>query len=61
MKLSLPRLSFGSRRSVVGLDVGSSQIKAVELSMKGRSGGFELSHLGVADVRLNLRARQIDG
>ena len=50
MKLSLPRLSFGSRRSVVGLDVGSSSIKAVELSMKGRSGGFELSHLGVADV-----------
>ena len=49
MKLSLPRLRFNSR-SVVGLDVGSSAIKAVELTMKGRSGGFELSHLGVADV-----------
>ena len=49
MKLSLPRLRFNSR-SVVGLDVGSSAIKAVELTMKGRSGGFELSHLGVASV-----------
>ena len=49
MKLSLPRLRFNSR-SVVGLDVGSSAIKAVELTMKGRSGGFELSHLGVANV-----------
>jgi type IV pilus assembly protein PilM len=49
VKLSLPRLRFNSR-SVVGLDVGSSAIKAVELTMKGRSGGFELSHLGVANV-----------
>ncbi len=47
MKFSLPR--FNSR-SIVGLDVGSSTIKAVELTMKGRSGGFELSHLGVANV-----------
>jgi type IV pilus assembly protein PilM len=47
VKISLPR--FNSR-SVVGLDVGSSTIKAVELSMKGRSGGFELTHLGVAAV-----------
>jgi type IV pilus assembly protein PilM len=35
---------------MVGLDVGSSMIKAVELSPKGRSGGFELTHLGVASV-----------
>jgi type IV pilus assembly protein PilM len=47
VKFSLPR--FNSR-SAVGLDVGSSVIKAVELSKKGRSGGFELSHLGVANV-----------
>jgi type IV pilus assembly protein PilM len=47
VKFSLPR--FNSR-SAVGLDVGSSSIKAVELSVKGRSGGFELSHLGVASV-----------
>jgi type IV pilus assembly protein PilM len=47
VKFSLPR--FNSR-SVVGLDVGSSMIKAVELSPKGRSGGFELTHLGVASV-----------
>ncbi len=49
MKFSLPRFSFSSR-SVVGLDVGSSSIKAVELAKKGRSGGFELTHLGVANV-----------
>ena len=47
MKLSLPR--FNSR-SIVGLDVGSSSIKAVELIAKGRSGSFELSHLGLAPV-----------
>jgi type IV pilus assembly protein PilM len=48
MKLSLPRLGFGSQ-SVVGLDIGSSSVKLVELSKKGR-GGFELSHLGIAPV-----------
>jgi type IV pilus assembly protein PilM len=47
VKFSLPRFTS---RSAVGLDVGSSTIKAVELSRKGRSGGFELSHLGVATV-----------
>src|SRR5437016_13441987 len=35
---------FGSK-SIVGLDIGSSSIKAVELK-KGR-GGIEVSHLGV--------------
>jgi type IV pilus assembly protein PilM len=45
VKFSLP--SFQSK-SVVGLDVGSSTVKAVELSLKGRGRGFELSHLGVA-------------
>ncbi len=36
---------FGGSKSIVGLDIGSSCIKAVELK-KGR-GGIELSHLGV--------------
>jgi len=35
---------FGSK-SIVGLDVGSSSIKAVELK-KGR-GGIEVAHLGL--------------
>src|SRR5262247_3730785 len=48
MKLALPRLGFGSQ-SIFGLDIGSSSVKLVELSRKGR-GGFELSHLGVAPV-----------
>jgi type IV pilus assembly protein PilM len=39
--------SFGSR-SMVGLDIGSSSVKAVELSAKGRGRGFELTHVGVA-------------
>jgi len=47
MRLSLPR--FGSR-GLFGLDIGSSSVKVVELSPKGRSGGFELTHLGIAPV-----------
>jgi type IV pilus assembly protein PilM len=47
VKLSLPR--FGSS-SLVGLDIGSSAVKAVELTMKGRSGDFELTHLGIAPL-----------
>jgi type IV pilus assembly protein PilM len=47
VKLSLP--SFGSK-SVVGLDIGSHSVKVVELSRKGRSQEFELSHLGVAPL-----------
>jgi Tfp pilus assembly PilM family ATPase len=37
MKFSLP--SFG-RPTVVGLDIGSSCVKAVEINMKGRDKGF---------------------
>ena len=47
MKLSLP--SFGSK-SIVGLDVGSSSIKAVELSTRGSGRDFDLTHLGVAQL-----------
>ena len=47
MRFALP--SFGSR-SVVGLDIGSSSVKAVELSRRGRSKEFELTHLGVAPM-----------
>jgi type IV pilus assembly protein PilM len=39
--------SFGSR-SMVGLDIGSSTVKAVELSSKGKGKVFELAHVGVA-------------
>jgi type IV pilus assembly protein PilM len=34
----------------VGLDIGSSTVKAVELSIKGKSKEFELTHLGVAPL-----------
>ena len=47
MKLSLPR--FG-KASVVGLDIGSSSVKAVELLSKGRDKGFELRGLGIAPI-----------
>jgi type IV pilus assembly protein PilM len=47
VKLSLP--NFGSK-SIVGLDIGSHSVKAVELSRKGKSGDFELTHLGVASL-----------
>ena len=48
MNISFP--SFGSSKSIVGLDVGSSCVKAIELSKKGKGGSFELTHLGVAAV-----------
>jgi type IV pilus assembly protein PilM len=47
VKLSLPTL--GSK-SLVGLDIGSSSVKAVEISHKGKSQEFELTHLGVASL-----------
>jgi type IV pilus assembly protein PilM len=42
--------SFGSR-SIVGLDIGSSSVKAVEISRRGKSRDFELTHLGVAPLQ----------
>jgi type IV pilus assembly protein PilM len=47
VKFSLP--GFKSQ-SIVGLDVGSSSIKAVELSKKSKGKNFDLTHLGVAQV-----------
>ena len=47
MKLTLPR--FG-KASVVGLDIGSSAVKAVEIIAKGRDKGFELRSLGIAPL-----------
>ncbi|MCZ6464895.1 MAG: type IV pilus assembly protein PilM [Proteobacteria bacterium] len=45
MKLSLP--SFG-KSSFVGLDIGSSSVKAIEVAVKGRDKGFELKSMGIA-------------
>jgi type IV pilus assembly protein PilM len=47
MQFSLP--SF-SKSSLVGLDIGSSSIKAVEVAIKGRGKDFELKSLGVAPL-----------
>lgn len=47
MKFSLP--SF-SKSSLVGLDIGSSSVKAVELAVRGKDKGFELKSLGVAPL-----------
>ena len=47
MNFSLP--SFG-RRSLVGLDIGSNSVKAVEIAQKGKDKGFELRSLGVAPM-----------
>lgn len=44
-KLSLPR--FGPN-TAVGLDIGSSSVKAVEVVSKGRDRGFDLKSLGSA-------------
>jgi type IV pilus assembly protein PilM len=45
MKFSLP--SFG-KASVIGLDIGSNSVKAVEIAIKSRDKGFELRSLGQA-------------
>ena len=47
MNFALP--SFG-RKSVVGLDIGSNAVKAVEIALKGKDKGFELRGLGVAPM-----------
>ena len=47
MNFSLP--SFG-RKSVVGLDIGSNSVKAVEIALKGKDKGFELKSLGIAPM-----------
>ena len=47
MQLSLP--SF-SKNSLVGLDIGSSSVKAVEVVAKGKNRGFELRGLGIAPL-----------
>ena len=48
MRFLLP--GFRGQTSLVGLDVGSSVVKAVQLSSKGKGAHFELTHLGVAPV-----------
>ena len=48
MKLTLP--NFG-KQSLVGLDVGSSSVKAIELNLKGKDKGFELKSLGIAQLQ----------
>ena len=45
MRLSLP--SLGSK-SIVGLDIGSSMVKVVEINRKSNGKDFDLGHLGVA-------------
>jgi len=47
VKIRFP--SFNAK-SIVGLDVGSSSVKAIELALKGKGKGFELTHLGIAQV-----------
>jgi len=47
VKLAFP--SFGSK-SIVGLDIGSSSVKAVEVALKNKGREFDLTHLGVAPL-----------
>ncbi len=47
MSISLP--SFG-KASIIGLDIGSSSVKAVEIAQKSRDKGFELRSLGQAEL-----------
>ncbi len=43
---------FGiGKPSLIGLDIGSSSVKAVELNLKGKDKGFELKGLGIAALR----------
>ena len=36
--------------SLIGLDIGSSTVKAIELNLKGKDKGFELKGLGIASL-----------
>jgi type IV pilus assembly protein PilM len=49
VKFALPSFSFNTN-AIVGLDIGSSSVKAVELAVKGKGKEFELAHLGVAKL-----------
>lgn len=49
MNFSLPSFGLNSD-SVVGLDIGSSSVKAVELSLKGKGPEYELNHLGITNL-----------
>ena len=42
---------FGiGKPSLIGLDIGSSTVKAIELNLKGQDKGFELKGLGIASL-----------
>jgi Tfp pilus assembly PilM family ATPase len=53
------KLGFGgfAAKSMIGLDIGSSSVKAVEIATKGRGNAFELTHMGVAKLPRSHRAR----
>jgi len=38
---------FGKKKGLVGLDIGSSAIKAVELKSSGKNGDYQLVNLGL--------------
>ena len=40
-------MAFGKKKGLVGLDIGSSAIKAVELKPGGKGGEFHLVNLGM--------------
>ena len=42
------QLPFGKSNSIIGLDIGSASVKAVELTAKSK--GIELQHVGVAPL-----------
>ena len=46
------KFGFGgfAAKSMIGLDIGSSSVKAVEITAQGRGSGFELTHMGVAKL-----------
>jgi type IV pilus assembly protein PilM len=48
VSVQLPFLRLGSKSKVLGLDIGSSCVKAIEVAPRGD--GFELLHLGVASL-----------
>ncbi len=42
------QLPFGKATSIIGLDIGSASVKAVELTAKAK--GFEFQHVGIAQL-----------
>ena len=48
---------FGKKKNLIGLDIGSSSIKMVQLRERGKGKGFELVNYGMDKMRFGQRPK----